>query len=91
VGTEPLAGELEKKENKQETVTNIQNKADEVEDTSAKIGKNKKKKVAKRIDEDIDFSNFDDGISQAEKDKLSKPVEQPAAEVPKQPAEPGKP
>lgn len=75
---------LEKKDSKQETLTNIQNKADDVaEDTSAKVGKKGKKKAAKKLEDDIDFSNFDDGISQAEKERMSKPAEPPASELPK--------
>jgi hypothetical protein len=37
-----------------------------VEDIATnKIGKGKKKKLAKKIEEDIDFGTFDDGISEA--------------------------
>lgn len=61
----PNVGELEKKESKKES--NIENKADEVEVQNLPQGKGKKKKIGKRMTEDIDFGDFDDGISQAEK------------------------
>lgn len=62
--------EIEKKESKKES--NIENKAVEVEEVQPLQTKGKKKKGAKRITDDIDFGNFDDGISQVEREKMIK-------------------